>query len=323
MVKAIRVYHQGGPEVLTVEELPVPTPGPGEARVRILSIGLNFVDVYNRSGVYQVPLPFTPGQEAAGVVDAVGEGVTEVRAGDRVAWAQGTATYAEYALAPAWKLVPLPAGVSFEQAAALMLQGLTAHYLTHSTFHLQPGHRVLIHAAAGGVGLLLVQMAKRLGATVYATAGSKAKAALAQQAGADAAIVYTETDFAAEIKRLTGGKGVDCVYDSVGQSTFAGSLQCLRPRGYMVCFGQSSGKVTPFEPGLLMAHGSLFLTRPSLTHYMLDRAELLGRSDDLLRWVGAGQLDVRIDSTFRLEQVADAHRRIESRQSTGKILLQP
>lgn len=320
-MKAIRVLQQGGPEALVCEDVAAPEPGPGQARVRIRVAGVNYIDVYHRTGVYKMSTPFTPGQEGAGIVDAVGEGVTEVSVGDRVAWALHGSAYAEYAVVPAWKLVPLPADVSFEQGAAIMLQGLTAHYLTHSTFPLRKGHRVLLHAAAGGVGLLLVQIAKRMGATVYGTAGSQEKAGLVRAAGADGTIVYTEVDFAEEIRRLTDGQGVDVVYDSVGQSTFQGSLKCLRPRGYMVSFGQSSGPVAPVDTQILSASGSVFLTRPTLGHYTLTREELVGRTNDLFAWIGSKQLDVRIDSTFPLAQAAEAHRRIESRQSAGKILL--
>lgn len=322
-MQAIRVHTVGGPEALVWEEVPMPQPGPGQARVRMHAVGVNFIDIYHRTGLYPLGTPFTPGQEGAGVVDAVGEGVTEVQVGDRVAFAMHGGAYAEFALVPAWKLVPLPAEISFELGAAIMLQGLTAHYLTHSTFPLRPGHRILVHAAAGGVGLLLVQAAKRLGATVYGTVGSAEKAALIQELGADAAILYTETDFVAEVRRLTGGEGVDAVYDSVGQATFLNSLKCLAPRGYLVSFGQSSGRIPPFDLQLLSAHGSLFLTRPSLGHYMRTREELTARSRDLFAWVTDQQLAVRIDSTFPLAEAAAAHRRLEARESAGKILLKP
>lgn len=320
-MKAIRVHGPGGPEALTWEEIPTPEPGPGTARVRVEVAGVNYIDVYHRTGQYNLSLPFIPGQEGAGVVDAVGPGVTEVQVGDRVAWANAAGSYAEYAVVPAAKLVPLPAGIGTEVGAAIMLQGMTAHYLAHSTFPLRPGHRALVHAAAGGVGLLLVQIAHRLGATVYGTVGSPEKADLVRKAGADAAILYTQADFVAEVQRLTGGQGVDVVYDSVGQATFAGSLKCLRPRGYLVLFGQASGKVAPVDPQTLAAGGSLFLTRPTLGSYLLTREELLGRCQDLFNWVQARELDVRIDSTFPLERAGDAHRRIESRASSGKILL--
>lgn len=321
VVKAVRVHAPGGPEALVYEEAPMPQPGPGEALVRVHVAGVNYIDVYHRMGLYKLPTPFTPGQEGAGVVEAVGPGVTALQVGDRVAWGSHGSAYAQYAVVPAWKLVPLPETVPFALGAAVMLQGLTAHYLVHSTFPLQPGHRVLLHAAAGGVGLLLVQMAKRLGATVYGTAGSDEKAGLVRAAGADAAIVYTREDFVEEVRRLTGGAGVHVVYDSVGQATFAGSLKCLAPRGCLALFGQSSGPVPPVDPQSLAGAGSVFLTRPTLAHYALNREELVGRTNDLFGWIAAKQLDVRVDSTYPLERAADAHRRIESRQSAGKILL--
>lgn len=320
-MKAIRVHEPGGPEALRLEEVPTPSPGPGQALVRVKVAGVNYIDVYHRTGLYSLPLPFTPGMEGAGVVEAVGEGVTEVRPGDRVAWAMHAGSYAEYAVVPAQKLALLPEEVSFEAGAAIMLQGMTAHYLACSTFPLAPGHRALVHAAAGGVGLLLIQVAKRRGATVYGTVGSLEKARLAQEAGADAVILYNEVDFAEEIRRLTDGAGVHVVYDSVGRTTFEKSLRCLAPRGYMVSFGQSSGKILPIDVGTLSAHGSLFLTRPSLAHYMLNREELLERTQDLFGWLAAGELKLTYDSTFPLAEAAAAHRRIESRQSTGKILI--
>lgn len=319
---AMRVHRFGGPEVLQRDEVPVPEPGPGQVRVRHEAIGLNYHDTYTRSGLYPVSLPYTPGIEAAGVVDAVGPGVTEVRPGDRVAYALAGATYVEYGLAEAGKLVPLPDGVSTELAAAVLLQGLTAHYLATSTFSLRPGHRVLVHAAAGGTGLLLVQIAKRLGATVYGTVGSRAKADVALAAGADAVILYREVDFVSEVERLTGGEGVHAVYDSVGRATFRGSLRCLAPRGVLVSFGQSSGPVEPIAPLELM-NGSLYLTRPHLRDYIRTREELLSRAGDVFGWLAAGELQVRIDSRFALTEAADAHRRLESRQSVGKILLIP
>lgn len=321
-MQAVRVFEQGGPESLRVETTPTPSPGPGEALVRLKAIGVNFLDVYQRSGLYKMQTPFTPGNEGAGVVESVGEGVTEVRPGDRVAWAMQTGAYAEYAVVPAWKLAPIPDGLSFQLAAASLLQGMTAHYLTRSTFPLGPGDRAVIHAAAGGVGLLLVQVAKRLGATVFATVGNDAKADLVSSLGADHVIIYTRDDFQAEVMRLTEGKGVHIVYDSVGKETFDRSLKCLAPRGYMILYGTSSGKPGPFDPGALGPLGSLFLTRPTLANYMTDRQELLERSGDLFRWLADG-LQVRIDSTFPLEQADQAHRRLESRASSGKILLVP
>lgn len=320
-MKAIRLHQAGGPEALRLEEIPVPTPGPGEALVNVKVAGVNFVDVYHRTGFYALPKPATLGQEGAGVVAAVGEGVTEVKPGDRVAWAMHGGAYAEYAVIPAWKLAPLPEALSFETGAAIMLQGMTAHYLTRSTFPLRPGHRALVHAAAGGVGLLLIQLAKELGAEVYGTVGGSEKATRALAAGADAAILYNEVDFAAEVRRLTDGAGVHVVYDSVGKATWEGSLKCLAPRGYLVSYGQSSGGVPPVETGTLSANGSIFLTRPSLSHYMLNREELLGRTGDLFDRLADGRLKLTIDSTFPLAEAGEAHRRLESRQSVGKILL--
>ena len=322
-MKAIRVHKPGGPEVLILDEIPIPEPNAGEARVKIDAIGLNYVDIYQRTGLYPLPTPFTLGMEGAGVVDAVGDGVTEVKKGDRVAYSMVLGSYAEYAIVPAWKLAPLPANVDAHSAAALMLQGMTAHYLTHSTYALQPGQTALIHAAAGGVGLLLVQIAKNLDATVIGTVSTEAKAALAKKAGADHVILYTQTDFAAEVKKLTEGHGVHVVYDSVGQSTFAKSLDCLRPRGYLALFGQSSGPVAPFDPGILAAKGSLFLTRPSLNHYTLDRAELLQRAADLFAWTASGKLKLRIEKTFPMSEAAEAQRQMEARKTTGKVLLIP
>jgi len=322
-MKAIRIHQPGGTETMQYEDVPQPEPGPGEARVKIHAIGVNFIDVYHRSGQYKLPTPFTPGSEAAGVVDAVGPGVTEVQVGDRVAYAMQIGAYAEYAVVPAWKLVPLPDAVSFETGAAVMLQGMTAHYLAYSTFPLQAGHSALIHAAAGGVGLLLIQIAKQRGAFVIGTVSTASKEQLARGAGADAVIRYTEQDFVAETKRLTDGKGVHVVYDSVGKTTFDGSLSCLRPRGYLALFGQSSGAVPPFDPQILNAQGSLFLTRPSLAYYAADRDELMWRSGDLFRWIAAGQLDVRVDRSVPLAEVAAAHRALEARETAGKVVLTP
>ena len=322
-MKAIRIHGFGGPEALSYDDVPIPEPGPGQARVEIAAAGVNFIDTYHRKGLYPGQLPFTLGQEAAGVVDAVGEGVTEVRVGDRVVYASVQGAYAEYAVAPVERLVPIPAGVSFEQAAAAMLQGLTAHYLAYSTYPIRPGDTAVVHAAAGGVGRLLTQIAKRCGARVIATASTEEKAALARSGGADEVIRYTEEDFAAATRRLTGGKGVDVVYDSVGKTTFDQSLSCLRPRGYMVLYGQSSGPVPPLDPQILNAKGSLFLTRPTLGHYIATREELLWRTRDLFGWSAAGELDVRIDVTFPLDQAAEAHRYLEDRQTKGKVLLIP
>jgi len=322
-MKAVRVHKYGGPEVLTNEDIPVPEPKTGEARVKIEAIGLNFIDIYHRIGLYPLQTPFTLGMEGAGVVDAVGDGVTEVKKSDRVAYAMIPGSYAEYAIVPAAKLVPVPANVDAKSAAAIMLQGMTAHYLTHSTYALKPGDTALVHAAAGGAGLLLLQIAKMLGARVIGTVSTEAKAQLAKQAGADEAILYTQIDFLAEVKKLTDGQGVHVVYDSVGATTFDKSLDCLRPRGYLVLFGQSSGPVSPLDPAKLAAKGSLFLTRPSLPHYTLTRAELLQRSGDLFNWTATGRLKVRIEKTFALAEAAEAHRQLEGRKTTGKVILFP
>jgi len=322
-MKAIRVKQFGAPEVLSYEEVAVPAPSEGQARVKIEAIGLNYIDIYHRIGLYPLPLPFTLGREAAGTVDALGPGVIEVKKGDRVAYAMEPGAYAEYAVVPAWKLVPLPPTVNGRSAAAIMLQGMTAHYLTHSTYPLKRGEVALVHAAAGGVGLLLIQIAKRLGATVFGTVSTEEKAKLAREAGADQVILYTQTDFLAEVKRLTNGAGVHVVYDSVGQSTFEKSLDCLRPRGYLALFGQSSGPVPSFDLGKLAAKGSLFITRPTLLHYMIDRKELLERANDLFGWIESGKLKLRIDKTFALKEAAEAHRQLEGRKTTGKVLLIP
>lgn len=320
---AIRVHQPGGPEVLVPEEVPLPEPGPGQVRIKVAAAGVNFIDVYHRKGLYPLPLPMTPGSEAAGVVDAVGPGVEDFQPGDRVAHAMSIGSYAQYQVVPADRLVKVPEDVSFEDAAAAMLQGMTAHYLACSTFPLAPGHRALVHAAAGGVGLLLVQMAKLRGATVYGTVSTEEKARLAREAGADEVIIYTETDFEAEVRRLTDGQGVDVVYDSVGRTTFAASLRCLKPRGYLVLFGQSSGPVEPIDPQVLNQHGSLFLTRPSLAHYTLDRAELSSRAGELFEWLRTGRVRLRIDRTLPLAQAAEAHRLLEGRATAGKLLLIP
>ena len=304
-------------------DAPTPTPGAGQALVKIAASGVNFIDVYFRTGLNKAELPFTPGNEASGVVDSVGAGVTVVKPGDRVAYAMPRGSYAEYALVPADQLVPLPATVDMNTAAAAMLQGMTAHYLTHTTWPLKPGDKCLVHAAAGGAGRLVVQMAKMLGATVYGTAGTDAKAAIAKEAGADEVIVYTRDDFAVEVKRLTGGKGLDVIYDSVGASTFLKGLDLLRPRGMMALFGQSSGPVLPIDPAILNPKGSLFLTRPSLMHYLLTREELLWRAGDVLDWIGSGKLKLRVEKTYPLADAAEAHRDLEGRRTAGKLLLIP
>ncbi len=322
-MKAVRVHAYGDADVHRYEDVEVPTPGPGEALVRVAVAGLNFIDVSYRTGLFKAPhLPFINGSEASGTVAAVGAGVTEVKPGDRVAYCMVLGAYAEYAIVPAWRLVAIPDGIDFRTAAAVMLQGTTAHYLTHSTFPLKPGDIALVHAAAGGAGLLLTQVARQCGATVYATVGTEAKAALARQAGAHEVIVYATHDFEAEVKRLTAGRGVDVVYDSVGATTFDKSLNCLRPRGYMVLFGTSSGPVPPFDPALLGAKGSLFLTRPGLNRYTATREEILERAEAVLSWVAAGQLSLRIDRVLPLAHVAAAHHELEGRRTAGKVLFE-
>lgn len=320
-MRAVRIHAHGGADALAVEQVAVPRPGPGEALVRLETAGVNFVDVYKREGLYKLPLPATLGEEGAGTVVATGEGVREVREGDRVAWAMHTGAYAEYALVPAWKLVPLPPGVSTAQGAAVMLQGMTAHYLATSTWPLKEGERCLVHAAAGGVGLLLVQIARRLGAEVIGTVGSDEKAELARGAGAHHVIVYTRQDFVAEVRRLTSGRGVHVIYDSVGRTTFLPGLDLIAPRGMMVLFGQSSGPVAPLDPQALNSRGSLFLTRPTLAHYAATREELLWRAGDLFSWMERGELSVRVGAEFPLADVGAAHSALEGRRTTGKVLL--
>jgi NADPH2:quinone reductase len=322
-VKAIRVHGTGGPEVLRLEEVPVPTPGPGQVLIRVEAAGVNFIDVYQRKGLYPVQLPFTPGREAAGVVERIGAGVTSCRPGDRVASESLSGGYAAYVLAQADRVVPLPDGLSTRVGAAVMLQGLTAHYLALSTYPLRAGDTCLVHAAAGGVGLLLCQVARRRGARVIGTVSTEEKARLAREAGAHQVILYTQTDFLAEVKRLTGGKGVQVVYDSVGRTTFLPGLDCLVPRGMMALYGQSSGPVEPIDPQVLNQKGSLFLTRPTLAHYTPTRAELLQRSDELFGWVADESLSVRIGREFPLAAAAEAHAELESRRTTGKVLLIP
>jgi NADPH2:quinone reductase len=306
---------------MRLEEVELPEPGEGEVRVRLEAIGVNFIDTYQRSGQYSMKLPFTPGSEGGGRVDAIGPGVSGLELDDPVAYAMTLGAYAEYAIVPAWKLVPVPPGINMLTATAAMLQGMTAHYLVNDTYPIRQGDTVLVHAAAGGVGLLLVQMAKLRGARVIGTVSTAEKEVLAREAGADEIIRYTKQDFESEVKRLTGGRMLDAVYDSVGRDTFLKSLNCLRPRGYLVLYGQSSGAVEPFDPQLLNRAGSVFLTRPSLGHYMLDREELLRRANDIFDWIADGCLSVRIDKTCLLEEAAEAHRYLEGRQSKGKILL--
>ncbi len=320
-MKAIRVHQPGGLEAMRLEDLPVPTPGGGEALVRLQAIGVNYIDTYKRSGLYRVPTPFTLGEEGAGVVEAVGPGVEEVRPGDSVVYCNVQGSYAEYALVPADKLVKVPEGLEAKQAVAGMLQGMTAHYLGHSTYPLQAGETCLVHAGAGGVGLLLIQMAKRLGATVIATASTEEKRALAREAGADHTLPYEGFD--QKVREITQGRGVDVVYDGVGQATWEGSLSSLRIRGMLVLYGQSSGPVPPFDPQVLNQKGGLYLTRPSLWHYTQTRQELLWRAGDVLRWIQEGRLKVRIGAEFPLEQATLAHRALQGRQTTGKVLLLP
>jgi len=320
-MKAIQVQKTGGPEVLTLVDLPIPKAKANEGVVKIAASGVNFIDVYFREGRYPAALPFTDGQEAAGTVTEVGSDVKSVKVGDRVAYSNVMGTYAEYAAVPADRLVRVPDKITDQQAAAAMLQGMTAHYLINTTYPLKKGETALIHAAAGGVGLLLVQMAKNIGAHVIGTAGTEEKAKLAREAGADEVIVYATQDFEAETKRLTGGKGVHVVYYGVGKSTFEKGLNVLRPRGYMVLFGCASGPVPPFDPIVLSQKGSLFVTRPSLIHYVAVREELEQRSGDVFAMIAAGKLKLRISQTYKLEEVQQAHRDLEGRKTTGKILL--
>lgn len=320
-MRAIQVHKTGGPEMLQLVELPVPEPGAGQVLVRVEASGINFIDTYLREGRYPAPLPFTPGQEAAGTVEALGEGVERFRKGDRVAWTGTRGTYAEYALAPASDLLPLPEHISFEQAAAMMTQGLTAHYLAFDTYKIQPGDTVLVHAGAGGVGLLLTQVAKRLGARVLATVSTEEKAELSREAGADRVILYTQASFVDAVKEETAGKGLPVVYDSVGKTTFEDSLKCLRPRGLLALYGASSGAVPPFDLIRLSTAGSLYVTRPTLKNYVQTRAELEERAHAIFSWVAGGELKVRIGHRYSLEQAEQAHRDLEGRRTTGKVLL--
>jgi NADPH:quinone reductase len=322
-VRAIRIHELGGPEVLQLETVADPVPGPGEALVRLEAIGVNFIEIYQRTGLYKVPMPFTPGGEGAGTVVAVGAGVEHVRVGERVASSDFTAAYAELAIARADRLVALPEGVSSRQAAAVMLQGMTAHFLATSVYALQPGDVCLVHAAAGGVGLLLTQIAKRRNAIVIGTVSTPEKAKLAKEAGADEVILYTQQDFVAEVRRITKGALLNVVYDSVGATTYAKSLDCVKPRGLLVLFGQSSGAVPPIDPLVLLQKGSLFLTRPTLNHYVAARDELVWRAGEVLGWLQEGSLSVRIDREVPLAHASDAHRALEGRSTMGKVLLVP
>jgi NADPH2:quinone reductase len=323
-MKAMQIRETGGPEVLRVVELPIPQPGPGQVLMRIEAIGLNFVEIYFRKGTYKATLPLTPGTEAAGTVEELGPGVTGFATGDAVASASVLGSYAEYALVSAAQLVKIPNGVTLEQAAAAMLQGMTAHYLAYSTYPLKSGETALVHAGAGGVGLLLTQIAaKIIGARVITTVSTREKAELSREAGASEVILYTKQDFTDEVKRLTGGKGVDVVYDSVGKTTFEGSLTCLRPRGLLALFGGASGPVPPFDLIQLSTKGSLFVTRPSLWHYIATREDLEWRAGDVLRWVAKGDLKLRMEHVYDLADAARAQTDMEGRKTTGKILLEP
>lgn len=322
-MKAVRIHAFGGPDAMQYEEVPTPSPGAGEVLVKLAAAGLNFIDVYQRTGLYPNNLPYTLGLEGSGEVAEVGSDVSEFNPDDAVAYTGIPGAYAEYAIVPAARLVRMPAGMDIKAGAAAMLQGLTAHYLAYTTYPLKPGDSCVIHAAAGGVGLLLVQMAKQCGARVFGTVSTEEKAALARDAGADHVILYTQQDFEAEVKRLTEGAGVNVVYDSVGKTTFEASLNCLKPLGYMVLYGQASGPVPPFDPAILNAKGSLFLTRPSLFHYIADRASLEQRAGDVLGWIASGQLKLRMEYTFPLSEAAEAHRSLEGRKTTGKVLLIP
>jgi NADPH2:quinone reductase len=322
-MKAIQISETGGPDVLKLAELPIPQPGPGQVLIRVEAIGVNFIEVYFRKGTYKAALPLVPGSEAAGTVEELGPGVTGFAAGDAVASVSVLGSYAEYALVPASGLVKVPDGVTMEQAAAAMLQGMTAHYLATSTFPLKKGDTALVHAGAGGVGLLLTQMAVKIGARVITTCSTKEKAELSREAGASDVILYLDHEFEPEVKKLTGGKGVDVVYDSVGKTTFEGSLNCLRPRGLLALFGGSSGPVPPFDLIQLSSKGSLFVTRPTLWHYVATRAELEWRAGDVLGWVAKGELKLRTEYMYPLDEAAQAQTDLEARKTTGKILLEP
>jgi NADPH2:quinone reductase len=322
-MKAVRVHEFGGPEAMRYEEVPTPSPGEGQVLVKLAASGLNFIDVYQRTGLYPNTLPYTLGLEGSGIVAGVGNGVGSLKEGDSVTWTGVPGAYADYAVVPEQRLVRMPEGLDVKVGAAAMLQGMTSHYLVKTTYPLKSGDACLIHAAAGGVGLLLVQMAKQCGARVFGTVSTEEKAALARDAGADEVILYTQQDFEAEVKRLTDGKGLQVVYDSVGKTTFDKSLNCLAPLGYMVLYGASSGPVPPFDAAVLNAKGSLFLTRPSLFHYIADRSSLEKRAGDVLRWVAEGSLKLRTEHEFALSDVAEAHRSLEGRKTTGKVLLIP
>ena len=320
---AIQIKQTGGPEVLKLADLPIPEPGPGQVLIRVEAIGVNFIEIYFRKGVYKAALPLVPGSEAAGTVEELGPGVIGFKAGDAVASVSVLGSYAEYALVSAASLIKVPASLTMEQAAAAMLQGMTAHYLAYSTHPLKAGETALIHAGAGGVGLLLTQMAKRIGARAITTVSTEEKAELSREAGASDVILYTQKEFEPEVKRLTGGKGVDVVYDSVGKTTFEGSLKCLRPRGLLALFGASSGPVPPFDLIQLSGKGSLYVTRPTLWHYIGNRAELEWRAGDVLGWAASGELQLRTEYVYPLADAAQAQIDLEARRTTGKILLEP
>jgi len=322
-MKAIRIHRAGGPETLQLEDVPQPEPAREEVRVRLEAIGVNYIDTYHRTGLYPLDLPFTPGIEGAGVVEEVGPAVEDVRVGDRVAFANSLGAYCGQKVVAAKALARLPEGMDSRTAAAAMVQGITAHYLTRSTFPLRPGNKVLVHAAAGGVGLLLVQLAKRFGATVFGTVGNREKAEAATAAGADHVILYTQTNFATEIEKLTNGEGVDVVYDSVGKETYERSMACLVPRGMLVLFGNASGPVPPIDPLALAKGGSIFLTRPTVAHYIRDRGEFLGRVDEIFAWIQSGELRLTVDRALPLSEAAEAHRLLEGRKTKGKLLLVP
>jgi len=321
-MKAIRVIEYGTADVLKIENVEIPDPKVDEAKVNIKAVGVNYIDIYHRKGLYPNIVPFTLGMEAAGIVDAIGKNVSEVKKGDRVAYAMNLGSYAEYAIVPAWKLAPIPDYMDYNTAAAIMLQGMTAHYLTQSTFKIEKYNTILLHAAAGGVGLLLTQIAKNLGARVIGTVSNEEKAKLAKQAGVDDIIIYTKDDFEEKVKEFTDDIGVDVVYDSVGKITFEKSIKCLKNRGYLVLFGQSSGPVLPFELNTL-SDGALFITRPSLKYYVTNRQELLQRTNDLFQWIKEDKLKLKIFKTFPLSEAKEAHKALESRETSGKLLLIP
>ena len=322
-MNAIQIQNTGGPEVLQLADLPIPVPGPGQVLIRVEAVGVNFIEIYFRKGQYKATMPLVPGSEAAGTIEELGSGVTGFKPGEMVVSVGVLGSYAEYALVPAAQLVKVPAGLSPEQAAAAMLQGMTAHYLAHSTYALKAGDTALVHAGAGGVGLLLTQMASKIGARVITTVSTKEKAELSREAGAAEVILYTEQDFVAEVKRLTGGKGVDVVYDSVGKTTFEGSLNCLRPRGLLALFGGASGPVPAFDLIQLSSKGSLFITRPTLWHYVGTRQELEWRAGEVLDAVASGELKLRMEHMYPLADAGRAQADMEGRKTTGKILLEP